>query len=218
MPNSTKITILIADDHDLVRAGIAALLKGERDIQVVGEADDGREALEKVRSLSPRIVLMDLTMPEMDGMEATRLITQDFPNTKVLVLTQHEHEEYIRRVINSGASGYLVKNSLAGDLLRAIRAVHKGEKYFDPVVNRVMADAYVRMAAGDKQESIILTKRETEILRFIAEGNTNQQTASKLHLSVRTVEFHRANIAQKIGKHDTASLVKYAIQQGMVKL
>lgn len=215
-----KIRVLIVDDHQLVRAGIAALLRNERDIQVVGEADSGEDALQKVRSLSPDIVLMDISMPTMDGIETTRRIKHAHSTARILVLTQYEQEEYIKRVIQSGASGYLLKTTVVGELIRAIRAVSRGEQFFAPSVSRVMVDSFVRRATGQVSETntVVLTHREEEILRLVAEGHTNQQIGDKLHISVRTVEFHRANLNEKLGVHDTASLVRYAIQKKIISL
>ncbi len=218
MPPAQKIRILVTDDHEIVRAGIIALFKTEQDIVVAGEAKNGAEAVAKVKELKPDIVLMDLTMPEMDGIEATRAIVKAAPDTRVLVLTQHEHEEYLRRVLSVGAAGYIVKNSLASELLTAIRMVARGEKYFDAATSKMMTTAYTNIATGKTEPRPTLTRREREILQYIAEGYTNQQAADKLHISVRTVEFHRANLLQKLGLRDTASLVKYAIQEKIISL
>ncbi len=215
-----KIRVLIADDHHLVRAGIAALLRNEKDIQVVGEAESGLDAMEKAKTLNPHIVLMDISMPNMDGIEATHRITHGDKPAKVLVLSQYEHEEYIKRVMQSGASGYLLKNTVFDELIRAIRAIHRGEQFFTPSIAKTMIESYVKQASGQVSETntVVLTHREREILRLVAEGRTNQQIANKLHISVRTVEFHRANLTEKLGVHDTASLVKYAIQKKIISL
>lgn len=218
MGSDKKIRILVVDDHEIVRAGIIALFKTEKDFVVVGEASNGADAVAKTKELTPDIVLMDLTMPEMDGTEATRAIKRLDLSTHILILTQHEHEEYLRRVLAAGAAGYIVKNSLASELLTAIRMVSRGEKYFDATTSRLMTNAYTKIATGRSDSRPVLTKREREILQFIAEGYTNQQTADKLHISVRTVEFHRANLLQKLGLRDTASLVKYAIQENIISL
>jgi two-component system response regulator NreC len=213
-----KIRILIVDDHHLVRAGLAALIANELDMEVVGEAADGHDAIQKTERLSPAVVLMDISMPGMDGIEATQRITETDQAPRVLVLTQYDHEEYVRRVVQSGASGYILKNSVAEDLRRAIRAVARGEQYFAPTVSKLMIDSYVRTATGQggQKSTIELTPRESQILQLIVDGHTNQQIAKKLHISVRTVEFHRANLTEKIGVRDTAGLVKYAIQKRIV--
>jgi DNA-binding NarL/FixJ family response regulator len=214
----SSISVLIVDDHHLVRAGLAALIGNEPDMEVVGEAADGLDAVDKAMRIRPRVVLMDISMPGMDGIEATRKITETEPSPRVLVLTQYDHEEYVRRVVQSGASGYILKSSVAEDLRRAIRAVARGEQYFAPTVSKLMIDSYVRTATGQggAKSTIELTPRESEILQLIVDGHTNQQIAKKLHISVRTVEFHRANLTEKIGVRDTAGLVKYAIQKRIV--
>ena len=219
MKKIPKIKVLIVDDHHLVRAGIAALLDNQADIEVVGEAGDGFEALEKVKALSPQVVLMDISMPKMNGFEATRRITRGYPTVKVLILTQYEQEEYIKRVMQSGASGYVLKNSVADELLQAIRTVNAGEQFFTPLISKSIIESYIKQATGQisHRSSAELTPREREILQLIAEGVTNQQIANKLFISVRTVEFHRANIMAKLGVHDVAGLVKYAIQKKLIQ-
>lgn len=224
MTRNHKIRVAIVDDHQLVRAGIAALLRNESDIEVVMEASDGLEIVNKIRTLTPDVVIMDISMPTMNGIEATSRIRHAGTGSKVLVLTQYDHEEYIKRVMQAGASGYLLKNAIAGELLRGIRAVHRGEQFFTPAVSKLMVDSYIRHATGQSDEeghytrAASLTNREREILQLIAEGHTNQQIAQRLFISVRTVEFHRANIIEKLGVHDTAGLVKYAIQSKIINL
>lgn len=219
-PAPSRIGVLIVDDHHLVRAGLAALIQNEQDMEVVGEASDGQEAVEQALRVAPRVVLMDISMPGMDGIEATRRIALAEHSPRVLVLTQYDHEEYIRRVVQAGASGYILKSSVAEDLRRAIRAVARGEQYFAPSVSKLMIESYVRSTTGQggQKATIELTPRETEILQLIVDGHTNQQIAKKLHISVRTVEFHRANLTEKIGVRDTAGLVKYAIQKRIVDI
>lgn len=220
MTQSSKIKVLIVDDHTVVRAGIVALMNNEPDIQVVGEASDGLDALEKVTLLLPDIVLIDISMPGMNGIEATYRIKRQHDTMKVLVLTQYDNEEYIKRALQCGASGYLLKNSLATDLLSAIREVHAGNQFFTPAVSKIIVDSFIRHESAHPAniKEVALTPREREILQMIAEGKTNQNIADKLFISVRTVEFHRSNIIEKLGAHDVASLVKYAIQQGLVQI
>ncbi|MFN0159115.1 MAG: response regulator [Bacteroidota bacterium] len=224
MTKRPKIRVAIVDDHHLVRAGIAALLRNELDIEVIIEASDGLEVMDKLKALSPDVVLMDISMPTMNGIEATGRIKQLGMGIRVLVLTQYDHEEYIKRVMQVGASGYILKNAIAEELLRGIRAVHRGEQFFTPSVSKVMVDSYIKATSGNGSgngnghKNGSLTNREREILQLIAEGHTNHQIAQRLFISVRTVEFHRANIIEKLGVHDTASLVKKAIQMKLINL
>ncbi len=224
MTKRPKIRVAIVDDHHLVRAGIAALLRNEPDIEVVSEASDGLEVMTKLKELSPDVVLMDISMPTMNGIEATGRIKHAGTGARVLVLTQYDHEEYIKRVMQAGASGYILKNAIAEELLRGIRAVYRGEQFFTPSVSKVMVDSYIKASNGNGNgnggghKGGSLTNREREILQLIAEGYTNQQIAQRLFISVRTVEFHRANVIEKLGVHDTASLVKKAIQMKLINI
>jgi len=220
MTQKKKIRVLVADDHHLVRAGIVSLLASQDDIEVVGEASNGKEAVEKAKSLLPDIVLMDITMPMMDGIKASGQVARVSPATRVLVLTQYEQEEYIRRVMSSGVSGYILKSSLVDDLTTAIRTVHSGKRFVTPAVSEKLVDAYIKNTTTPRgpKAAVQLTNRETEILQHVAEGLSNLQIASKLCISVRTVEFHRTNIMEKLGVHETASLVKYAIVNKLIDL
>ena len=220
MTPKKKIRVLVADDHNLVRAGIISLLANQEDIEVVGEAANGKEAVDKVKSMKPDIVLMDITMPVMDGIKASQQVGKVSPSTRVLVLTQYEQEEYIRRVMNSGVSGYILKSSLVDDLTTAIRTVHCGKRFITPAVSEKLMDAYIKNSTGSRGSKpfVQLTNRETEILQQVAEGLSNLQIATKLSISVRTVEFHRTNIMEKLGVHETASLVKYAIVNKLIDL
>jgi two-component system response regulator NreC len=216
-----KINILIADDHALVRTGIATLLQSYDDFAVVGEATDGAEAVEMTGKLQPDVVLIDLAMPKMNGIEATQQIRQRFPRTQVLVLTMHENDEYIFQIFKSGASGYVLKDANRDELCRAIRAVAKGEKFFSSRVSDIIVENFIKRQETLHVElssaDIPLTKREKEILALIVEGLTNQQIADKLFISPRTVDTHRTNIMQKLDLHDVASLVRYAIKHGLVR-
>lgn len=220
MNGKKKIRVLVADDHHLVRAGIVSLLSGQPDIEVVGEAANGSEAVERARTLSPDIAVLDITMPKMDGIKAAQEITASIPSVKILVLTQYEQEEYIKRVMHSGVSGYILKTSLVDDLTTAIRTVAEGKRFITPAVSDKMLESYIKNGVTGRtpKDPQRLTNREREILQNVAEGLTNQQIAEKLCISVRTVEFHRTNIMEKLGMHETASLVKYAIKNRLIEL
>ncbi|HXG39041.1 MAG TPA: response regulator transcription factor [Bacteroidota bacterium] len=217
----SKIKILIADDHALIRTGIATLLQSYPEFVVVGEATDGAEAVEMTGKVQPDVVLIDLAMPKMNGIEATRQIRERFPKTRVLVLTMHENDEYIYQILKSGAGGYVLKDASREELCNAIRAVARGEKFFSPRVSEIMVESFVKRREQPPVElssaDIPLTKREKEILSLVVEGLTNQQIADKLFISPRTVDTHRTNIMQKLDLHDVASLVRYAIKHGLVR-
>ncbi len=217
-----KIRILLADDHTLIRSGIATLLQTYKDFEIVGEAQDGEEAVEKTKDLEPDVVVMDLSMPKLSGIEATKIITKKYPEVRVLVLTMHENEEYVYQILKSGAGGYVLKSAGKEELSAAIRAVAKGEKFFSPRVSEIMAESYVRRMEGGEASSkagdIPLTRREKEILGLVAKGLTNQQIADHLCISPRTVDTHRTNIMQKLNIHDLANLVRYAIEHGITSL
>lgn len=217
----SKIKILIADDHALIRTGIATLLQSYPEFVVVGEATDGAEAVEMTGKVQPDVVLIDLAMPKMNGIEATRQIRERFPKTRVLVLTMHENDEYIYQILKSGAGGYVLKDASREELCNAIRAVARGEKFFSPRVSEIMVESFVKRREQPPVElsstDIPLTKREKEILSLVVEGLTNQQIADKLFISPRTVDTHRTNIMQKLNLHDVASLVRYAIKHGLVR-
>jgi two-component system response regulator NreC len=217
-----KIRILLADDHPLIRSGISTLLQSYKDFEIVGEAQDGEEAVEKTKVLKPDVLIIDLSMPKLSGIEATGIITKKHPDVKVLVLTMHENEEYVYQILKSGAGGYVLKSAGKEELSAAIRAVAKGEKFFSPRVSEIMAQSYVRRKEGgetsSKGEMIPLTRREKEILRLVVKGFTNQQIADQLCISPRTVDTHRTNLMQKLNIHDVANLVRYAIEHGMTSL
>jgi two-component system response regulator NreC len=216
----TKIRILLADDHPLVRSGLMALLEPLKEFQVIGEAGDGREAVALTKKLKPDVVVIDLSMPVMSGIEATRVIREETPTSKVLVLTMHENEEYVFQILRSGAGGYILKNCSRDELASAIRAVAKGEKFFSPKVSEMMVQAYLRKAEAREASPVggsdtPLTPRESEVLACVAQGMTNQEVAAKLFISVRTVETHKTNIMQKLGIEDTAKLIRYAVELRM---
>jgi two-component system, NarL family, response regulator NreC len=219
----TPIRVLIVDDHTLVRQGIYALLRAEPDMQVVGEGNDGREAVRLTRELQPDVVVMDLNMPEMDGLQATRLIKEMSPRIQVLALTMHESDEYFFRVLQAGAAGYILKRAASTELLLAIRAVARGEVFLYPSVAKKLVGDYLSHAQatgeGEAQNSYAgLTQREREILTLIAEGLSNREIAERLVLSLSTVQTHYAHIMDKLGFHKRADLIKYAIRNGLIDI
>jgi DNA-binding NarL/FixJ family response regulator len=220
-----KISILVADDHTIVRRGLVSLLGLNPDFEIVGEAINGQMAIQLSLEKEPDIVLMDISMPILNGLEATEQLKKLAPHVKVLVLSAYDNEEYILQVVNSGAHGYLLKNSSPEQLSEAIVAIYNGQAFFSPYVSKVIADCFVRQTSkageADVQESANsgrLTSREREILQLIAEGKTHNEIANLLHISVRTVDTHKHNIMQKLDLHDTASLVTYAIKNGILIL
>ncbi len=213
-----KIKVLIVDDHALFREGLRALLALYPDIEVVGEASDGSEAVARVRQLSPHVVLMDIAMPGMGGLEATVEVKQASPASKVLVLTQHETKEYIFRFLKAGASGYVLKKVAGTDLVSAIRMVHQGGLYLHtPLAAEVLVE-YLGKPDGDVVGYESLSERERLVLKMVAEGRTNQEIADYLSLSIKTVMAHRANVMEKLGAHDRTELVKHAIRMGIIQL
>ncbi len=215
-----KIRVFLVDDHLILREGIRSLLGKVPDIEVVGEAGEGGEAVTKVEQLAPDVVLMDITMPGMSGLEATRQITQKYPQVKVLILTIHETNQYLSQMLQAGASGYVVKTTAASELLSAIRAVHQGDVYLYPSITRMLVEDYLQRVKGGEEKTSYegLTNREREILMYIAEDKKNKEIADLLGISVRTVQAHRTNLMDKLGAHDRTELVKYAISKGIIDL
>jgi two-component system response regulator NreC len=214
-----KIRVLLADDHTILRDGIRALLVDQADIEVIGEAEDGLSTVKMVGKLKPDVVIMDIAMPLLNGLEATRQIQRDYPQVKVLILTMHDNEEYIRQVLAAGALGYVLKDAAAHDLLGAIRAVQRGEAVLSPAITRLVIEDYLRW--GDirpADTSNGLTPREREILQLIAEGYTNKEIAEILSLSVKTIQSHRSNLMGKLDLHDRGELIKYAIQKKIIDI
>lgn len=222
---SQPIGVLIADDHTIVRRGLVSLLSLADGIEVVGEAADGRLAVDLALKLDPDVVLMDVSMPGLNGLEATRQLKKESPQIKVLVLSAHDNEEYVLQVMRSGANGYILKNSSAEELYAAIRAVHTGQAFFSPSVSRILLDSFKEAgthAGSDASSRQLpdsrLTSREREVLQLIAEGKTHQEAASLLHISARTVDTHCSNIMKKLDIHESAGLAAYAIKNGIVIL
>jgi DNA-binding NarL/FixJ family response regulator len=210
-----KTRILIADDHALMRDGIRALLTTHEDMEVVGEAADGKEAIEKTQQLAPDVVIMDISMPRMDGLEAIRRIRKKQPGVKTLVLTQHDNQEYILSVVKAGASGFLPKKAVSSDLIAALRALRKGESFLHPQAASILIASYLqRTDSLDPYDT--LTAREREILKLVAEGHTSRRIAEMLYLSVKTVTGHRNKLMQKLDLHNRTELVRYAVRRRLI--
>ncbi|MCA9996578.1 MAG: response regulator transcription factor [Anaerolineales bacterium] len=212
-----KITILLAEDHVLVRAGIRALLQSLPYAEVVAEAGNGQEAIELIKALNPNIVLMDISMPILNGLEVTRQIVQEMPDVRIIMLSMHMNEEYVLQALNAGAAGYLLKDSGTAELEMAIRSVFGGETYLSPPVSKHIAD-YVRRVGSQTSMLERLTPRQREILQLIAEGQTVKEIAAQLNISAKTVETHRARLMRRLDIYDVPGLVHYAIRMGLVTL
>jgi len=215
-----KIRLLLVDDHPIVLDGIKSHLCAQPDLEVVGDAANGQEALRKAKLTLPDVILMDISMPHMNGLEAMVSLRKQVPDAKILILTMHESKEYIAQVVRSGARGYLLKDSAPAELVAAIKAVHNGEVYFSPSVSKVLIE---EMAGGNRQTADgqarpHLTDREREVLSLIAEGLLNKQIADRLGIGVRTIETHRERIMRKLDIHTVAGLTKYAIARGMTSM
>ena len=215
----TKIAVLLVDDHAVVRQGLRALLEAEGDIVVVGEAENGREAVVLTKKILPDVVLMDLAMPGMNGLEATRQIVRNVPSAKVLVLTSYGDDDYVTQLMEAGATGYLVKHTAASDLLKAIREVRGGNTFFSPAIaKRLRQQSREAFTAGQPgAKSGKLTSREVEVLQLVAEGFANKQIAAELSISIKTVEKHRQQAMNKLNIHDIAGLTRYAMSKGWVE-
>jgi len=210
------IRILIADDHGVVAEGLKHLIEAQQDMQVVATVGDGREAIRVAKETEPDVVLMDLSMPELNGADATRAVLEHDPKCRVIVLSMYAEREYVRRALKAGAAGYVVKRSAAKEVVDAIRAVHAGQRYLSPRVADVVIDDYAGDGKGDLLEK--LSAREREVLQLLAEGRTGAEIATRLALSQKTVETYRARLVEKLGIRDVAGLVKFAIQRGLVSL
>lgn len=212
------IRILIADDHALVRAGFRALLEKLDDCEVVAEADDGREALRLVEQLRPDVVLMDVKMPSLNGLEATALITRDYPSVRVVILSMYTTEEYVIQALRAGASGYLLKDAATTELRLAVQAAVRDEMYLSPSISKRVLQDYIQLVGSGGGMLDALTARQREVLQLIAEGRTMREIAQILHISVKTAESHRSQLMERLDIHDVTGLVRFAIRVGLVTL
>ena len=213
-----KLRILLADDHIVMRTGLRALLERQPNLEVVGESENGRQTIELVDSLKPDVVVMDVGMPVLNGIEATKTIATQHPTTAVVILSMHVDESYVMRALKAGARGYLLKDSAPADLISAIQAVSQNKSFFSPKVSRILAEDYVRVLKqkGAVDSYDLLTSREREILQLIAEGKANKEVAAALNISPYTVETHRSHILEKLNLHSPAELILYAVRKGII--
>ncbi len=217
-----KIRLILVDDHQLVRTGIANLLAGEPSFEIIGEAADAKDLFELLKQSQPDITVLDIALPGLSGIEITKKLHNDFPGIRILILSMHTSEEFIFNAINSGARGYLPKNTSRKELIEAIYAIHRGEEYFAESISNVILKSYIKKAKSDLQEEenneSLLSKREIEVLKLFAEGMTNQEIADKLFISIRTVESHKNHIMARLELKTTVDLVKFAIRNNIILL
>jgi DNA-binding NarL/FixJ family response regulator len=215
-----KISVLLVDDHTVIRQGLRALVSAEEDLEVIGEAENGRQAVALARKSPPDVVVMDVAMPLLNGLEATRQILRNTPASKVLVLTSYGDDDCVAQMMKAGATGYLIKQTAANDLLKAIREVHRGNAFFSPSIAKRLRDQYREVFSASGQpvrKNGELTSREAEVLQLIAEGFSNKQIAAQLSISIKTVEKHRQQVMNKLNIHDVAGLTRYAISKGVIE-
>jgi len=213
-----KIRVLLADDHQLMRSGLRLMLERESDMSVVGEASDGREAVALAKSLKPDVVVMDIAMPNLSGIEAAHQMTQENPELGIVMVSMHSDETYVLRALKAGSRGYLLKDSAEADLIKAIHVVAGGKSFFSPAISKVLLDDYVRnlKRSGTEDAYELLTPREREVLQLIAEGKSNKDIANLLNLSVYTVESHRSNLMEKLNLRGLPELILYAVRKGII--
>lgn len=213
-----KIRILVADDHDVVRAGLRFLLERQQDMEILGEAADGREAVRLAEELNPSIIVMDIAMPQLNGIDAASQILHHDPDVKIIILSMYSDEEFLVRALTAGVKGYLLKDSVQADLVRAVRAVAERRSFFSPAIAQTLAEDYVRQmqSKGTEDSYELLTEREKEILQLLAEGKSNKEVATLLNVSTYTIETHRTHLMQKLNLHNTAEIVLYAVRKKIV--
>lgn len=212
----SRVRVLVADDHTIVRKGLVSLLAESGECEVVAEAADGLEAVEKAQAMRPDVAILDLSMPRLSGLEAVRRIHEALPHTRVLILTVHEEEEYILPLVRAGASGYLIKDSAVAELLAAVRALHAGHGYFGPQAARVLAEQYRHPERTPDDPYGTLSPREREVFHLVVDGSTTKEIARALGISVKTADNHRCRLMEKLGVHNTAELVRYAARRGLL--
>lgn len=215
----TEIKVLLADDHTLVRAGLRTLIQGFEGFRVVAETGDGREAVRLARQLEPNIALIDISMPGLNGLDATALISRETPDTRVVILSMHTAETYVLEALRAGAVGYVVKDAAVDEMERALRAVQKGERWLSPSVSRHLLDEYLRLVRSQPMVGSgmdALTARQREILQLIAEGHSTREMADRLSISIKTVETHRAQLMERLNIHDVAGLTRFALRAGLI--
>lgn len=212
----TRLRVLLADDHTLVRAGLRKLLESITDVEVVGEADDGLALLQLAEQLQPNLVLMDIAMPGLNGLETTARLTKAQPGVRVIILSMHQNEEYVRQALRNGASAYLLKDAAPLELEFALKSVLRGETYLSPAVSRGVVSDYVQRLRADEQPGDALTPRQREVLQLVAEGHSTKEIARRLDLSVKTVDTHRSQLMKQLDIHEVAGLVRYAMRNGLV--
>jgi len=210
---------MVADDHEVVRRGLCALLRAQPEWDVCAEASDGREAVDKALKAKPEVAILDIGMPQLNGIEATRQIVAQEPATQVVILSMHADEGYVLRALKAGAKAYIVKNSAEADLIRAVRSVAEGKSFFSPAISKMLLEDYVRQVREKEVEDSydLLTPREREVLQLVAEGRSNKDVANLLNLSLHTVETHRGNILEKLGLHGIPELILYAVRKGIIQ-
>jgi two-component system response regulator NreC len=212
-----KIRVLLVEDHTVVRQGLRRILELDPSVDIVGEVGDGRAALEAVQRLRPRVAIVDISLPELNGVEVTRQLAKATPDTKVLILSMHADDAYIRQSLRAGAKGYLLKDADDQDLLKAVAALDAGGSFFSPAVSKVVLDGFLQERGGTHDELGLLSDREREVLQLIAEGKSNKEVAHALSVAVSTVESHRKHIMEKLDLHNTAEIVRFAVRKGMIQ-
>jgi DNA-binding NarL/FixJ family response regulator len=215
-----NIRLILADDHEMIREGLKSLIQKEQGMEVVGEADNGAQTVELACRIGPHVVVMDVAMPDLNGIEATRKIISSNPNMKIVALSGHANKEFVREMLTAGASAYVLKKRAYEELVRAIQEVMKGKKYLSPDIARGVVDEYIELSSNTSDQSafIVLTDREREVLQQLAEGKTTKEMAGMLGVSVKTIETHRRNIMEKLNLHSVAELTKYAIREGVTSM